>query len=187
MTMPAIEVHDLHYRYDDGTVALDGVDFCLHSGETIALLGPNGSGKTTFVLHLNGLLHGQGRVVVCGLAAVKENLAVIRQKVGLVFQDSDNQLFMPTVMDDVSFGPLNLGIPRERAAALAHAALHQVGDEQPGGEGEGRERGLRVAGVADDAACRDCDLKNQVDVTHGYEVLQIHQTAQWNEKRQHHA
>jgi len=124
---PLIDVRDLHFRYDDGTVALDGVDFQLFPGETVAIFGANGSGKTTFVLHLNGLLTGQGSVVVCGMQVERETLARVRQKVGLVFQDSDNQLFMPTVLEDVAFGPLNLGLERNEAEQRARAALDQAG------------------------------------------------------------
>ena len=109
MTQPLIEVQNLSFRYPDGTLALDGVDFVLHAGESVAVFGPNGSGKTTFVLHLNGLLVGEGSVSVCGLPVTRQTLPVIRRKVGLVFQDPDEQLFMPTVLEDVAFGPLNLG------------------------------------------------------------------------------
>src|SRR5437868_828192 len=110
MPEPLIDVRGLRYSYDDGTVALNGVDFQLYPGETVALLGANGSGKTTFVLHLNGLLSGSDRVVVCGLPVIPANLPEVRRKVGMVFQDSDEQLFMPTVLEDVAFGPLNLGL-----------------------------------------------------------------------------
>src|SRR5947207_8664111 len=122
-----IEVRGLRYRYPDGTQALDGVDFHLDAGECVALLGSNGSGKTTFVLHLNGLLEGEGLVEVCGRAVRRETLVEIRAKVGLVFQDSDEQLFMPTVLEDVSFGPLNQGLPAARAIELAEDALERVG------------------------------------------------------------
>ena len=107
---PLIEVRGLHYRYEDGTAALNGIDFRLEPGESVALLGPNGSGKTTFALHLNGLLHGEGSIQVCGLNVEKQNLPAIRRKLGVVFQDSENQLFMPTVLEDVTFGLLNLGM-----------------------------------------------------------------------------
>jgi len=130
MIEPLIEVRGLHYTYDDGTVALRGVDFRLDPGESVALLGANGSGKTTFVLHLNGLLgrqDTQSQVMVCGLPATKENLPAIRRKVGLVFQDSDNQLFMPTVLEDVAFGPINLGKSPLDAVGVAKVALATVG------------------------------------------------------------
>jgi cobalt/nickel transport system ATP-binding protein len=124
---PLIEVRNLRFHYEDGTPALNGVDFRLEPGETVALLGPNGSGKTTFVMHLNGLLAGEGMVEVCGLPVEKRNLAAIRRKVGIVFQDSESQLFMPTVLEDVAFGPLNLGMNPAQAEECARAALETVG------------------------------------------------------------
>src|SRR5208337_2972323 len=87
MKRPVIEVRDLGFRYGDGAAALNGVNFRLEEGECVAMLGPNGSGKTTFVLHLNGLLEGQGSVEVCGLPVERRNLPAIRRKIGLVFQD----------------------------------------------------------------------------------------------------
>lgn len=127
MSEPLIEVRNLRYRYPDGTPALEGVDFRLHAGETVALLGPNGSGKTTFVLHLNGLLRGEGSIRVCGLPLGPDTLSHARRKIGLVFQDADSQLFMPTVLEDVAFGPLNLGAGRTEARARALDALERVG------------------------------------------------------------
>ena len=124
---PLIDVRGLHYRYSDGTAALNGVDFRLDAGETVALLGANGSGKTTFILHLNGLLSGEGDITVCGMRVSPATLARVRQKIGLVFQDSDDQLFLPTVLDDVCFGPLNLGHAAREAERRARAALEQVG------------------------------------------------------------
>jgi energy-coupling factor transporter ATP-binding protein EcfA2 len=124
---PLVEVRGLHYRYDDGTPALQGVDFLLHARETVALLGANGSGKTTFVLHLNGLLSGMGTVRVCGTEVRPPNLPEIRRRIGIVFQDSESQLFMPTVIEDVAFGLLNHGVEPERAASIARSALEKVG------------------------------------------------------------
>jgi cobalt/nickel transport system ATP-binding protein len=124
--MPLIEVRGLKYCYEDGTSALNGIDFCLNPGETVALLGPNGSGKTTFVLHLNGLLQGDGQLRICGMSLAPDTIPAIRRKVGIVFQDSDNQLFMPTVLEDVAFGLLNRGMDRESALARAREALETV-------------------------------------------------------------
>ncbi|SPE28961.1 putative enzyme [Candidatus Sulfopaludibacter sp. SbA3] len=149
---PLVEVRDLHFRYDDGTAALKGVSFCLNPGETVALLGPNGSGKTTFVMHLNGLLSGRGSIEVCGLPVNKTNVPAIRRKIGLVFQDSESQLFMPTVLEDVSFGPLNLGMDPERALECARAALQQVGmagaeSRAPYHLSAGEKRRVAIAGI----------------------------------------
>jgi cobalt/nickel transport system ATP-binding protein len=149
---PLIDVRDLHYRYDDGTLALDGVDFQLFSGETVAVFGANGSGKTTFVLHLNGLLTGQGSVTVAGIPVCRETLVEVRQKVGLIFQDSDNQLFMPTVLEDVAFGPLNLGLTREEATERAIQALEQVGMLQAAAKAPyhlsaGEKKRVAIAGI----------------------------------------
>jgi cobalt/nickel transport system ATP-binding protein len=149
---PLVEVRDLHYRYDDGTVALDGVDFQLFPGETVAVFGANGSGKTTFALHLNGLLMGQGSVTVCGMPVRRDTLTQVRQKVGLVFQDSDNQLFMPTVLEDVAFGPLNLGLNREMAQTRAREALAAVGmahasTKAPYHLSAGEKKRVAIAGI----------------------------------------
>ena len=124
---PLIEVGNLRFQYEDGTSALKGIDFQLFPGESVALFGPNGSGKTTFVLHLNGLLTGDGTIQVCGLPVDRKNIPEIRRKLGIVFQDSETQLFMPTVLEDVAFGLLNRGLDRNRALCRAQAALEMVG------------------------------------------------------------
>ena len=147
-----IQVRDLHYRYPDGTQALAGVDFYLDAGECVALLGANGSGKTTFVLHLNGLLDGAGSIEICGLPVNRRTLAQIRAKVGVVFQESDEQLFMPTVLEDVAFGPLNLGVPLAEAESQARAALEGVGVaaamlKAPYHLSSGEKRRVALAGV----------------------------------------
>jgi cobalt/nickel transport system ATP-binding protein len=125
---PVLQIEGLAFRYPDGHQALFGVDLTLERGERVALLGPNGAGKTTLVLHCNGVLSGgAGRVVVGGLPVAKANLAEIRRRVGIVFQDPDDQLFMPTVRDDVAFGPRNFGVRDTELDARVDAALLAVG------------------------------------------------------------
>jgi cobalt/nickel transport system ATP-binding protein len=122
----AIEARGLRYRYPNGTTGLAGVDLSVRHGERVAVLGPNGAGKTTLMLHLNGLLAGEGELSVAGIDARRGDARALRSRVGLVFQDPDDQLFMPTVREDVAFGPLNLGASPEQAAASSHAALREV-------------------------------------------------------------
>jgi cobalt transport protein ATP-binding subunit len=128
---PALEVTDLRYRYHDGTEALRGVSFQLAAGECVGLLGPNGSGKSTLLLHLNGILPeklgANGAVRIQGETISPERLVAIRRQVGLVFQDPDDQLFCPTVAEDVAFGPQQLGLSAAEVHARVHQALHQVG------------------------------------------------------------
>jgi cobalt/nickel transport system ATP-binding protein len=150
--VPVIEIRNLHFRYPDGAAALRGVDFVLHAGETVAVLGPNGSGKTTFILHLNGLLQGEGEVRICGMAVSKSTLPEIRRRVGVVFQDPNEQLFMPTVLEDVAFGPRNLGKSPAEAMELARSYLERVGLEgveakAPYHLSEGEKRRAALAGV----------------------------------------
>ena len=128
---PVLEIEGLAFAYPDGRQALFGVDLVVEHGERVALLGPNGAGKTTLVLHCNGVLTaGAGVVRVGGLPVVKEHLATIRARVGIVFQDPDDQLFMPTVHDDVAFGPRNFGVPADELDARVHHALAAVGMEE---------------------------------------------------------
>jgi cobalt/nickel transport system ATP-binding protein len=128
MTPPAIELESVRYTYPDGTIALDGVDLVVSEGESVALLGPNGAGKSTLLLHLNGILRCcGGSVTVEGVAVSDDTVRGVRSRVGMVFQDPDDQLFMTTLYDDVAFGPLNMGLAREEADARVHDALHAVG------------------------------------------------------------
>jgi cobalt/nickel transport system ATP-binding protein len=125
---PSLLVDGLAFAYPDGHQALFGVHLRVGKGERVALLGPNGAGKTTLVLHLNGLLSGGvGSVSVAGLTVEPENYPEIRRRVGVVFQDPDDQLFMPTVRDDVAFGPANAGVKGSELDARVEAALDAVG------------------------------------------------------------
>jgi len=133
LTAPALEVRGLAFVYPDGRQALFGCDLTVARGERLAILGPNGAGKTTLVLHLNGVLAaGAGEVVVGGLPVDKESLREVRRRVGIVFQDPDDQLFMTTVAEDVAFGPANLGLRGEDLASRVKAALTAVGMEDFG-------------------------------------------------------
>ncbi|HET9602570.1 MAG TPA: energy-coupling factor ABC transporter ATP-binding protein [Acidimicrobiales bacterium] len=126
----ALEVSDLAFAYPDGRQALFGVNLSVAHGERVAILGPNGVGKTTLVLHLNGTLRGgTGEITVDGLPVEKANLREIRRRVGIVFQDPDDQLFMPTVREDVAFGPANLGYRGAELDGRVTAALAAVGME----------------------------------------------------------
>jgi cobalt transport protein ATP-binding subunit len=127
-----VHARDLVYRYPNGHAALAGVDLHVEHGERVALLGPNGAGKTTLVLQLNGLLRGEGELEVADVVVGDETLHELRARVGLVFQDPDDQLFMPTVREDVAFGPLNMGLERaevDRRVDDALAAVRMGGAE----------------------------------------------------------
>jgi cobalt transport protein ATP-binding subunit len=122
-----IKIEDLHYTYPNGVKALNGVSLEVKEGESIGIIGPNASGKSTLLLHLNGILQGEGKVRVFGLEPKKENLKKIRSRIGMVFQDPDDQLFSPTVFDDVAFGPVNMGLRKEEVARRVEEALDDVG------------------------------------------------------------
>jgi cobalt/nickel transport system ATP-binding protein len=127
----AIEVRDLSYTYPDGKQALQGVSFTVQEGECVGLIGPNGSGKSTLLLHLNGILpprpSGSPALSVLGLPATAENLPAIRRSVGLLFQDPDDQLFCPTVYEDVAFGPQQFGMDDGQVRSAVLEALARVG------------------------------------------------------------
>jgi cobalt/nickel transport system ATP-binding protein len=124
----ALTLRDVAYCYPDGTDAVRGVSLSVEPGERIALLGPNGAGKSTLILHLNGVLRpSAGEIAVSGVALADDTVRDVRGRVGLVFQDPDDQLFMTTVYDDVAFGPLNMGLPQAEVDRRVHEALHAVG------------------------------------------------------------
>jgi cobalt/nickel transport system ATP-binding protein len=128
VTAPALDVRGLGFRYPDGHRALDGVDLAVAAGERVAVLGPNGAGKTTLVLALNGInVATEGSVSVGGLPVERANLGEIRRRVGIVFQDPDDQLFMSTVGEDVAFGPANVGLRGDELTARVAEALEAVG------------------------------------------------------------
>ncbi|GAB3037488.1 putative ABC transporter ATP-binding protein [Nocardioides flavus (ex Wang et al. 2016)] len=153
MSSPVLDVRDLAFAYPDGHQALFGVDLHVHRGERVALLGPNGAGKTTLVLHLNGILTaGRGSVSVSGLQVAKEHLQEIRRRVGIVFQDPDDQLFLGTVRQDVAFGPANLGLKGAALEQRVMEALDRVGmadfaDRPPHHLSYGQRRRVAVATV----------------------------------------
>ncbi len=124
--MKRIEIEHLTYSYPDGRVALRDVSLDVSPGEKVGLMGHNGAGKSTLLLHLIGVLRGEGVVRVDGLELSDQTVRRIRGKVGLVFQDPDDQLFSPTVFDDVAFGPLNMGLPDDEVVERTHWALEQV-------------------------------------------------------------
>ena len=152
---PSLDVRDVRFAYPDGHRALDGVSLTVARGERVALLGPNGAGKTTLVLHLNGILSGgSGTVSVGGLTVANDRatLTEIRRRVGIVFQDPDDQLFLPTVGEDVAFGPANLGLRGAELEARVTEALDAVGmrehrDRIPHHLSFGQRRRVAVATV----------------------------------------
>ncbi len=121
-----IDIRGLTFTYPDGTVGLREVSLSVYSGESVAIIGPNGAGKSTLLLHLNGVLRGNSSVEICGMSVKDENLKEIRKKVGLVFQDPDDQLFSLTVFDDVAFGPVNMGYPESEVVERVTRALEWV-------------------------------------------------------------
>ena len=124
----AIAVKNLNYTYPDGTRALEDVNIVVYEGERVAIIGPNGAGKTTFLLHLNGILRGSdGQVEVFGKSVEKVKREDVIKEVGIVFQDPDDQLFMPTLFDDLAFGPMNLGLNEEEVRERVEKALSSLG------------------------------------------------------------
>lgn len=149
----ALVAHELVYGYPDGRRGLDGLSLEVATGERVAVLGPNGAGKTTFTLHCNGILTpSAGTIEVDGLPVGGEHLREVRRRVGLVFQDPDDQLFASTVRDDVAFGPANLGRRGADLDGVVDAALERFGltplaDRPPYHLSMGEKRRAALAGV----------------------------------------
>jgi cobalt transport protein ATP-binding subunit len=129
VTIPAVAIEDLRYAYPDGTEALRGVDLTVDPGEAVAIIGPNGAGKSTLLLHLNGILRGEGSIRVLGIPLEDRTIREIRRRVGIVFQDPEDQLFLSRVADDVAFGPANMGLSRPEIELRVTEALAAVGME----------------------------------------------------------
>lgn len=152
MTREAVSLKGLSYSYPDGSRALSGVDLVIEEGEKVGIVGPNGAGKSTLLLHLNGILGGDGAVSIFGTEARRANFPEIRRSVGLVFQDPNDQLFMPTVFEDVSFGPLQMGLEEDEVRRRVQEALSEVGlegfeEKSPHHLSEGEKRSVAIATV----------------------------------------
>ncbi len=148
-----LEISNLTYEYPDGYKALNEISFDLEEGDSLGILGPNGAGKTTLILHLNGILGElDGSIKLNNVEFVEDNLAEIRKTVGVVFQDPDDQLFMPTVLEDVMFGPKNFGFSEEASKENAEEALKMVGmndyqEKAPHHLSFGQKRKVAIASV----------------------------------------
>ncbi|HRZ87619.1 MAG TPA: ABC transporter ATP-binding protein [bacterium] len=153
MSHHIVEAQDLHYTYPDGTRGLSGVSFRISHGESVALVGENGAGKSTLLLHLNGYLAAtRGTVRIGDYPLTSKNLHAVRRAVGMVFQNSDDQLFMPTVFDDVAFGPLNLGLSEVEVELRVAQSLETVGaghlrKRPPYKLSQGEKRSVAIATV----------------------------------------
>ncbi|MDI9615686.1 ATP-binding cassette domain-containing protein [Methanothermobacter sp.] len=153
--MKIIEAVNIRYTYPDGTQALKGINFHAKKGEVVALLGPNGAGKSTLFLHFNGILQPtSGKVLVDGkeIDYSKSGLIEVRQKVGIVFQNPDDQLFAPRVDEDVAFGPLNMGLDEDEVEERVKDALRKVGmsgyeDRPPHHLSGGEKKRVAIAGI----------------------------------------
>ena len=148
----AIEIENLSYKYPDGTVALDNITLSVEHGQTIALIGPNGAGKSTLLLAMAGFIKGTGKVLIDGLQINGKNLKKVRTSLGCCLENPDDQLFMPTLFDDVAFGPLNMGLEAEQvnrrvADALKTVGLADMGDKAPHHLSAGQKRAAAIATI----------------------------------------
>ncbi|MGB9892817.1 MAG: energy-coupling factor ABC transporter ATP-binding protein [Candidatus Saccharicenans sp.] len=136
MNRLALEINQLSYSYSDGTLAIKNISFSVIEGEKLMIIGPNGAGKSTLLLHLNGLLRGKGEIKIYGEPVIKKNLKKIRTRVGLVFQNPDDQLFMPSVLDDVAFGLFYRLTAREEIEVKVRKILKDLGIEHLAGKSQ---------------------------------------------------
>jgi len=190
MSKQTIELRDLHFSYPDGTEALRGISFRINYGESVAIVGGNGAGKSTLLQHLNGyLMPTDGTVLVGGQPISRENIVAVRRSVGVVFQDPDDQLFMPTVFDDIAFGPLNAGLPPEDVDRRVAAALERVGmlhlrERPPYKLSAGEKHAVAIASVLatePDILVMDepssnldpCARRRLMNLLHGFEQTRI--------------
>lgn len=155
MAQKILEIKDLHYNYPDGTQAINGIDFEVEEGQMISILGPNGAGKSTFFLHFNGIIEPtSGDVIIEGkkLEYDKKSLLEARAKVGVVFQNPDDQLFAPTVFEDVAFGPMNMGLDEDEVKQRVEESLKVVGMSEyahkaPHHLSGGQKKRVAIAGI----------------------------------------
>ncbi|HUS71516.1 MAG TPA: ATP-binding cassette domain-containing protein [Sedimentisphaerales bacterium] len=148
----AIEIESFSYKYPDGTTALSDITLSVEAGARLALIGPNGAGKSTLLLAMAGFVKGTGKVLIDGLEINKENLKKIRTRLGCCLENPDDQLFMPTLFDDVAFGPLNMGLEAEQvkqrvAEALQTVGLAELGDKAPHHLSAGQKRAAAIATI----------------------------------------
>jgi cobalt/nickel transport system ATP-binding protein len=154
-SMNIIETNDINYHYPDGTEALKRVNFKAVEGKIIALLGPNGAGKSTLFLHFNGILRPTSGSIIVNSEEIKydkKNLMKVRQNVGIVFQNPDDQLFAPTVVEDVAFGPMNMGLSKDEVERRVDESLKRVGMEEfknkaPHHLSGGQKKRVAIAGI----------------------------------------
>ena len=148
----AIEVENFSYKYPDGTIALNGITLDVEYGQRLALIGPNGAGKSTLLLAITGFVRGTGRVVVDGLEITNGNLKQVRSRIGCCLENPEDQLFMPTLFDDVAFGPLNMGLDSQQVKERVTLALTEVGlagmaERAPHHLSAGQKRAAAIATV----------------------------------------
>jgi energy-coupling factor transporter ATP-binding protein EcfA2 len=148
----AVEIKNLTYKYPDGTAALEDINLSIQAGEKVVLIGPNGAGKSTLLLAMAGFLRGSGKVFVDGLEVNKKNIRKIRTSIGSCLDNPDDQLFMPTLQDDVAFGPLNTGldggqVEQRVAEALETVGLGGMGEKAPHHLSAGQKRAAAIATI----------------------------------------